>query len=59
MELKKNVVSFVLFIKREQDKLLKQKVPYADTAMVIKDVSQTEFRNYFNSDDIIKWEEKD
>ena len=51
-------MAYVLFLKRKQEKLLKWKVPCADLAMVLQVVYQMEVSDYFDSDDIIKWEEK-
>ena len=55
----KNIVAYFLFPKKEQEKWLKWKGPCAHIAMVIQSVSQVGVRNHFESDDIIKWEEKE
>ena len=52
-------MAYVLFLKRKQEKLLKWKVPCADTAMVVQAVSQMKFIYYFESYNMTKLEDKD
>ena len=57
--LENNTVAYSFFLKKKQEKLLKWKVPCADTAMVVQAVSQMEFIYYFESYNMTKLEDKD
>ena len=54
-----NIVAYVLFLKKKQEKLPKRKVPCANAAIVIQAISQMEVSNHFDSYNMIEWEEKE